>query len=201
MSTQLPFPSHAARLPTLYGEFRVWTVTDGALEHVVVLQPVRQDAASVPLVRVHSECYTGDVLRSLRCDCSQQLQMTLERIGKEGGVLIYLRQEGRGIGLTHKLAAYQLQDSGRDTVEANVELGLPVDAREYAVAASVLRELGLMHIRLMTNNPQKIIALAQHGVVVVDRVSIEVEPNHHNARYLQTKKEKLGHLLSLFDRV
>ncbi len=199
MSTTLSFPSHAARLPTLYGEFRIWTVLDGSLEHVVVMQPAVTDGAT-PLVRVHSECYTGDVLRSLRCDCSQQLHMALERIGHEGGVLIYLRQEGRGIGLAQKLAAYQLQDNGRDTVEANIELGLPVDAREYVVAGRVLSELGLTQIRLMTNNPKKIVALAQQGVVVVDRVPIEVEPNQHNTRYLQTKKEKLGHLLSLFDR-
>lgn len=199
MHTSLTYPAHAARLPTLYGEFRVWTVADGDVEHVVVVQPVCTQGV-LPLVRVHSECYTGDVLRSLRCDCSQQLQMALERIGREGGVIVYLRQEGRGIGLTHKLAAYQLQDQGLDTVEANIELGLPVDSREYAVAALVLRDLGLTQIRLMTNSPQKIVALARHGIVVVDRVAIEGEPNQHNMRYLQTKKEKLGHVLSLFDR-
>jgi 3,4-dihydroxy 2-butanone 4-phosphate synthase/GTP cyclohydrolase II len=153
------------------------------------------------LVRVHSECLTGDVFGSLRCDCGSQLEAAIRRIGAEGvGVIVYLRgHEGRGIGLTHKLRAYNLQDNGRDTVDANVELGLPVDSREYGIGAQILVELGVTRMRLMTNNPAKYGGLEGYGLDIVERVSLEQVPNPENVEYLRTKRERLGHLLSGLD--
>jgi GTP cyclohydrolase II len=149
-----------------------------------------------PLVRVHSECLTGDALFSLRCDCGFQLRAALEAIAREGrGALLYLRQEGRGIGLGNKIRAYALQDLGADTVEANHQLGFPADAREYGLAVQLLRELGLCRIRLMTNNPAKLDALVKDGVEVVERVEVEHGRNPHNTAYLDTKMVKMGHLL------
>ena len=149
-----------------------------------------------PLVRVHSECLTGDALFSLRCDCGFQLRAALEAIAREGrGALLYLRQEGRGIGLGNKIRAYALQDLGADTVEANHQLGFPADAREYGLAVQLLRELGLCRIRLMTNNPAKLDALVKDGVEVVERVEVEHGRNPHNTAYLDTKMLKMGHLL------
>lgn len=148
------------------------------------------------LIRVHSECLTGDVFGSFRCECGQQLWTAMETIAKEGrGALVYLRQEGRGVGLLNKLKAYKLQDQGLDTVEANEALGLPADRRDYGVGAQILRDLGLTNIRILTNNPKKISRLEVYGLNVVEQIPLEVEPNPHNRRYLETKKAKMGHML------
>jgi 3,4-dihydroxy 2-butanone 4-phosphate synthase / GTP cyclohydrolase II len=150
------------------------------------------------LVRVHSECLTGDVFGSLRCDCGEQLHAAMRQIEKEGrGVVLYMRQEGRGIGLLNKLKAYLLQDQGMDTVEANEKLGFPADLREYGIGAQILVDLGLKEIRLLTNNPKKIVGLEGYGLLAVDRVPIEIPPNPINAGYLETKRKKLGHLLNM----
>jgi 3,4-dihydroxy 2-butanone 4-phosphate synthase / GTP cyclohydrolase II len=148
------------------------------------------------LVRVHSECLTGDVFHSQRCDCGQQLEDALRRIEEEGeGVLLYLAQEGRGIGLLNKLRAYKLQEDGLDTVDANLELGLPADLRDYGIGAQILVDLGLSSIRLLTNNPKKIVGLEGYGLTVTDQIPIQHPPNEHNERYLRTKRERMGHLL------
>jgi 3,4-dihydroxy 2-butanone 4-phosphate synthase/GTP cyclohydrolase II len=148
------------------------------------------------MVRVHSECLTGDVFHSLRCDCGQQLSDALERIEEEGlGVLLYLSQEGRGIGLLNKLRAYKLQENGLDTVDANLELGLPADLRDYGIGAQILVDLGLRSIRILTNNPKKIVGLEGYGLTVTDQIPIEQVPGEHNREYLRTKREKLGHTL------
>ena len=153
------------------------------------------------LVRVHSECLTGDVFHSLRCDCGVQLDAAMEKIEEAGlGVLVYLRgHEGRGIGLGHKIRAYSLQEEGHDTVEANVELGLPVDSREYGIGAQILNDLGITTMRLMTNNPTKFGGLEGFGLEITDRVGLESAPNPENIDYLRTKREKLGHLLEGLD--
>jgi len=150
-----------------------------------------------PLVRIHSQCLTGDVFGSMRCDCRQQLELALSSIAKAGsGILLYEQQEGRGIGLMAKLQAYELQDQGLDTVEANVELGYDNDYREYKLPAEMLRQLGVKRVRLMSNNPDKVAALEKAGIEVVERVSAEVEPYEHSENYLRTKKEKMGHLFT-----
>lgn len=184
-----------AKLPTLFGE---WTIkiyrslVDGK-EHVALVKGQIQNKPT--LVRVHSECFTGDLLGSLRCDCQDQLLASMELIDKAGeGVLLYMRQEGRGIGLANKIKAYALQDQGRDTVEANEELGFKPDLREYGVGAQILRDLGLTKLKLITNNPRKIVGLEGHGLEVVERVHLNIRPHEHNAKYLKVKKEKLGHL-------
>jgi len=186
-----------ADLPSSYGDFRVviFGVEGTATESTVLIHgDISEDV--VPLVRLHSECLTGDVLGSLRCDCGEQLVASLERIAEAGvGLLLYLRQEGRGIGLANKIRAYALQDTGLDTVEANVALGLPIDDREYASAAAILRHLGLRRIRLLTNNPAKLRALEQNQITVLERLALEVPPNPTNARYLHTKARRMGHLL------
>ena len=157
--------------------------------------------AAAPLVRIHSQCLTGDVFGSLRCDCRQQLEMALSMIAQAGaGVLLYELQEGRGIGLMPKLQAYQLQDQGLDTVQANEQLGFKADHREFQLPAEVLKTLGLKQVRLLSNNPQKVAALESAGIEVVERVPCEVEPHAASERYLNTKKEKLGHLLNRRDR-
>ncbi|MDF1758712.1 MAG: GTP cyclohydrolase II [Legionellaceae bacterium] len=153
----------------------------------------------VPLVRIHSECITGDVFGSTKCDCGMQLDQSLAHIAREGGVIIYLRQEGRGVGLTNKLKAYSLQEQGYDTVEANVHLGLPVDSRNYAIAYQILKFLGIDSLRLLTNNPHKISAIQQYGINVVERVPVIVPSTKENKNYLKTKQEKLGHMLSIGD--
>jgi 3,4-dihydroxy 2-butanone 4-phosphate synthase/GTP cyclohydrolase II len=189
-----------ARLPTRYGVFTAHGYVDTSTghEHVaMVIGAVAQQPH--PLVRVHSECLTGDVFGSLRCDCRPQLELALSRLASKGcGVVVYLRgHEGRGIGLTHKLRAYALQDDGCDTVQANLRLGLPVDARDYRAAAQILEDLGVRSMRLMTNNPKKCEGLAQHGLSIVERVPLTAAPNSENERYLLTKQRVLGHLLDL----
>ncbi len=184
-------------LPTPYGSFTAFGYED-LITHEGNLALVlgRIDPEEPVLVRVHSECLTGDVFASLRCDCREQLHRALERIARRGtGVLLYLRQEGRGIGLMDKLRAYALQDQGLDTVEANLRLGLPVDKRDYGIGSQILYDLGIRKIRLLTNNPRKYNALEGYGLQIVERVPLEVEANQHNRRYLRAKRDKLGHLL------
>jgi 3,4-dihydroxy 2-butanone 4-phosphate synthase/GTP cyclohydrolase II len=150
------------------------------------------------LVRVHSECVTGDLFGSLRCDCGDQLHAAMAMVEKEGkGVIVYMHQEGRGIGLANKIKAYNLQEHGRDTVEANIELGFKEDLRDYGIGAQILVDLGVKKMRLMTNNPKKIVGLEGYGVEVVDRVSVVVEPNENNINYLKTKRDKMGHMLEI----
>jgi 3,4-dihydroxy 2-butanone 4-phosphate synthase/GTP cyclohydrolase II len=186
-----------ARLPTKFGEFNVLgyrSLVDDK-HHVAMVKGEVAGGADV-LVRVHSECLTGDVFHSLRCDCGQQLEDALLRIELEGrGVLLYLAQEGRGIGLLNKLRAYRLQEEGADTVDANMRLGLPADLRDYGIGAQILVDLGLSSIRLLTNNPKKIIGLEGYGLTVTDQVPIEHPPGAYNVSYLRAKKERLGHLL------
>lgn len=191
--------TEAVELPTEYGAFRLIAYVErGALERQPHLALIMGDISSgePPVTRIHSECLTGDVLGSRRCDCGAQLDLALARIAAEGrGVLLYLRQEGRGIGLLNKLRAYKLQDAGYDTVEANHQLGFPADARDYGIAADMFRELGVGTVRLLTNNPSKIDGLAQYGIAVTERMPLEIEPDDTNRRYLNTKRLKLGHLL------
>ncbi|MCR4437607.1 MAG: bifunctional 3,4-dihydroxy-2-butanone-4-phosphate synthase/GTP cyclohydrolase II [bacterium] len=183
--------------PTKYGNFVLHLYESAIDEHHHLAVAKGEVATDEPvLVRVHSQCLTGDVFGSLRCDCGEQLEQALRAIEREGrGVLLYMRQEGRGIGLANKLVAYRLQELGRDTVQANEELGFKADLRDYGVGAQILRDLGVRKIRLLTNNPRKIIGLTGHGLEVVERVPIEVPPNPVNAAYLETKRDKLGHLI------
>jgi len=187
-----------ADLPTRYGHFRIITYRDKitGYEHVALVKGELNGEEPV-LVRVHSECLTGDALGSLRCDCGDQLHRAMEMVEKEGrGVVLYMRQhEGRGIGLLNKVCAYHLQDQGLDTVEANLRLGYPPDLRDYGIGAQILVDLGVRKIRLLTNNPKKIAALSGYGLEIVERIPIEIEPNPYNQRYLRAKKEKLGHEL------
>jgi GTP cyclohydrolase II len=191
----------SADFPTRWGQFRIYgfrlkPAENGKPEEAVAL--VMGDVhASPPLVRIHSQCLTGDVFGSLRCDCRQQLEMALTMIAGEGaGILLYEQQEGRGIGLMPKLQAYELQDSGLDTVEANEKLGFKADHREFAMPAEVLKELGVKKVRLLSNNPDKVAALERAGIQVTERVPCEVVPSKHAEEYLRTKKEKMGHLFT-----
>jgi GTP cyclohydrolase II len=189
-------PVADARLPTPFAEFRlrVYLAADGKEHLAITLGTLPGEVP--PLVRVHSECLTGDALFSLRCDCGFQLEHALQRIASEKrGVLVYLRQEGRGIGLANKIKAYQLQDQGADTVEANAHLGFGPDLREYGEAVEILKDLGVKKLRLLTNNPRKLNALTEAGLTVTERVAIECGRNPHNEGYLTTKAGKLGHLL------
>jgi 3,4-dihydroxy 2-butanone 4-phosphate synthase / GTP cyclohydrolase II len=185
------------RMPTTHGDFTVVAFRETLTgKHHLALVKGEVDGAEDVLVRVHSECLTGDVFHSLRCDCGEQLELALARIEQEGkGVLLYLAQEGRGIGLLNKLKAYELQEQGLDTVEANLRLGFAADQREYGIGSQILADLGLSTIRVLTNNPKKISGIAGFGLQVVEQVPIEVEPNAENERYLQTKRTKLGHTL------
>jgi 3,4-dihydroxy 2-butanone 4-phosphate synthase/GTP cyclohydrolase II len=187
-----------ARMPTEWGDFTCYvyeSLLDGE-QHVAMVRGAVQGEANV-LVRVHSECLTGDALGSLRCDCGTQLRMALQRIAGEGmGVVVYLRgHEGRGIGMAHKLRAYTLQDQGRDTVDANLDLGLPVDTRKYGTGAQILVDLGITTMRLLTNNPAKFEGLDGYGLEIVERVPLQSAPNPENIRYLRTKAARMGHLL------
>lgn len=187
-----------SRLPTPFATFDLSVYEDDeGKEHLAIsLGDITGDAEQAPLMRIHSECLTGDALFSLRCDCGFQLEHALQRIAVEGrGVLLYLRQEGRGIGLANKIRAYALQDQGHDTVDANVQLGFPADARDYDIALVILRDLGVRAARLMTNNPRKIAALESAGIQIVERVPIECGRNPHNESYLSTKAGRLGHLM------
>ncbi|MEA1958672.1 MAG: bifunctional 3,4-dihydroxy-2-butanone-4-phosphate synthase/GTP cyclohydrolase II [Chloroflexota bacterium] len=188
-----------ASLPTRYGKFTAIaykSVIDPD-QHVALVKGDVSGDESV-LVRVHSECLTGDVFGSLRCDCGEQIALALNAIADEGrGVLVYMRQEGRGIGLHNKIAAYALQDEGMDTVEANESLGFPADLRDYGIGAQILADLGLKNIRLLTNNPKKVVGLEGYGLHVVETVLLQVSPNPINFRYLETKQQKLGHILNL----
>jgi 3,4-dihydroxy 2-butanone 4-phosphate synthase / GTP cyclohydrolase II len=187
----------SAQMPTDYGEFTVvgFRSLVDTKHHVAMVKGDVEGKENV-LVRVHSECLTGDVFHSQRCDCGQQLEDALRRIEDEGeGVLLYLAQEGRGIGLLNKLRAYKLQEDGFDTVDANLELGLPADLRDYGIGAQILVDLGLSSIRLLTNNPKKIVGLEGYGLAVTDQIPIQHPPTEHNAAYLRTKRERMGHLL------
>ena len=184
-------------LPTTFGDFRAVgyrSLIDD--KHHVAMVKGEVDTGEPVLVRVHSECLTGDVFHSMRCDCGEQLAAAMAMIEEEGqGVLLYLSQEGRGIGLLNKLKAYKLQEEGFDTVDANLKLGLPADLRDYGIGAQILRDLGLRDIRILTNNPKKIIGLEGHGLHVTEQIKIEAPPNVHNEGYLQTKRDKMGHAL------
>jgi 3,4-dihydroxy 2-butanone 4-phosphate synthase/GTP cyclohydrolase II len=187
------------RLPTLYGDFRIHAYRSDVTGDENVALVMGEIAEDDPiLVRVHSQCLTGDIFGSARCDCGLQLEQALERIAAEGrGVLLYLLQEGRGIGLMNKLRAYELQEQGHDTVEANERLGFRPDQREYGIGAQILRDLGVRKMRLMTNNPSKYIGLHGYGLEIVERIPLEVPPTDSSRAYLRTKREKLGHLLKL----
>lgn len=184
-----------ANLPTKFGKFKVIAYEDcNGRQHLALIKGKVNGKKNV-YVRVHSQCLTGDTLGSLRCDCGAQLNKALKIIGKKGGVLLYMQQEGRGIGLVNKIIAYNYQDKGMDTVEANLKLGFKSDSRDYTIGAQILADLGLSTIRLLTNNPKKIEGLEKYGLEIVERVPILTKPNMINKKYLETKKEKLGHYL------
>jgi 3,4-dihydroxy 2-butanone 4-phosphate synthase / GTP cyclohydrolase II len=190
-----------AKLPTPYGNFKViaYKSNTDPDEHVaLVMGDVATDEPV--LVRVHSQCLTGDVFGSLRCDCGEQIQMAMKKIATEGrGVVLYMRQEGRGIGIHNKIKAYALQDKGLDTVEANISLGFKADQRDYGVGAQILVDLGIKNMRLMTNNPKKMSGLQSYGLKITEQLPLTTKPNEHNRRYLRTKQEKMGHLLDVID--
>jgi 3,4-dihydroxy 2-butanone 4-phosphate synthase/GTP cyclohydrolase II len=187
------------KLPTPFGNFNLvaYTQTNTNEEHIAIVKGTWKKDEPI-LVRVHSCCFTGDIFGSLRCDCGPQLHKAMEIIEKEGkGVIVYMNQEGRGIGLMNKLRAYKLQEEGKDTVEANHALGLPMDARNYGVGAQILRDLGVHKLRLLSNNPKKRVGLLGYGLEVVENVPIEIHSNPHNKKYLQTKRDKMGHSLKV----
>ncbi|MEA3419053.1 MAG: GTP cyclohydrolase II [Campylobacterota bacterium] len=182
--------SQIATLPTKYGTFKIQAFKEGDKEHLAIYT---DDFPDIPIVRVHSECLTGDAIGSVKCDCGEQLHFALELIAKEGGMLIYHRQEGRNIGLLNKVNAYALQDKGLNTVEANHQLGFSADERTYEVVEFILNHFGIKKLKLLTNNPRKIESLK--GIKIVERLPIKIAANPYNENYLKTKKEELGHLL------
>lgn len=187
------------RIPTAYGDFGLvlYTSNQDSKEHLALVMGDPSKAAA-PLVRLHSECFTGDVIGSLRCDCGDQLDLAMQRVAEEGvGAILYLRQEGRGIGLLDKLRAYNLQDDGYDTVDANVVLGHEPDERDYSVGAQILRDLGINNVRLMTNNPEKIQALTRLGIGVAERIPLQPHAHPENTHYLLTKAHRMDHMLNL----
>ena len=199
-STPLPIQIlSVADLPTRSGDFRVvaFTPDEHGDDHVAIVRGMVRGRSDVPM-RIHSECLTGDVIGSLRCDCRDQLQSSLDQLGAQPyGALLYLRQEGRGIGLGNKIRAYALQDSGHDTVDANHMLGFGDDERDYRVAVEMVRALGIESVQLMTNNPRKLEGLRQHGIPISGRLPLIMSPNRHNASYLLTKQQRSGHLLEM----
>lgn len=185
-----------AMIPTPFGTFRMLAYsreTDNRMPQIVLIHENLQEKENV-LLRLHSECLTGDLFGSKRCDCGDQLHQSLERIGKESGVLIYLRQEGRGIGIINKLRAYQLQDEGLNTVDANIHLGFEPDERDYEIASEILKDLGIKSVKLLTNNPLKVDGLNEYGIEVKERLPIVVEANEDNEDYLKTKEDLMGHI-------
>ncbi|MEJ2467853.1 MAG: GTP cyclohydrolase II [Campylobacterales bacterium] len=182
--------SDVANLPSRFGSFKVQSFKQGHKEHLVI---IKEPLGETPIVRVHSECLTGDALGSLKCDCGEQLAFALSTIEKEGGMVIYLRQEGRDIGLLNKINAYALQDKGFDTVAANHQLGFAADERTYEMVQYILAHYGVNKIRLLTNNPKKINAL--EGIEIVERLPIVIDPNEYNENYLQVKKDQMGHMI------
>lgn len=186
--------SNIASLPTKHGKFRIKAYKDGYQEHLAIMSENFEDL-KIPFVRIHSECLTGDALGSLKCDCQNQLNLALDFIAKEGGLVIYHRQEGRNIGLLNKVNAYALQDKGRNTIEANLELGFGEDDRDYRVVENIFKDLNVQKIKLITNNPKKIEYIEGIGVDIIKRVPAITITNKHNEEYLQTKKEKMGHML------
>jgi len=190
-----------ANLPTKWGEFKLMvyeSIGEVGPHLALVKGDLSKKSLPAPLVRVHSECLTGDVLGSLRCDCGDQLHQAMMMIDKEKrGVVLYMRQEGRGIGLTNKIKAYHLQEKGLDTVEANIKLGFPADLRDYGTGAQILLDLGMKKIRLLTNNPRKLVGLAGYGLKIVERIPIQAKVNKNNLKYIETKQKKLGHYLKV----
>lgn len=186
-------------LPTRFGTFKMIgyaSEVDNPMPHLAMVSE-KTDFSKPVLVRIHSECMTGDVFASLRCDCGEQLDQSMKMTGKDGGVVVYLRQEGRGIGLINKMKAYNLQDQGLNTAEANVHLGFEIDERDYGIAIEILRDLNITSVLLMTNNPDKLASLKKSGVEVLGRVPIEIKPHQENLDYLQTKQNLMGHLLDI----
>jgi GTP cyclohydrolase II len=194
LRTQEIEASSIANLPTKHGRFRIKAYKDGNQEHLAIMS---QDFGTIddPIVRIHSECLTGDVLGSLKCDCNNQLNQALELIAKEGGLVIYHRQEGRNIGLVNKVNAYSLQDEGYNTVEANLKLGFKADERDYGAVGYILKDLGVTEMRLVTNNPRKIAFVESLGIDIIQRIPAITEVQKYNERYLQVKKNQLGHML------
>ena len=186
--------SNIANLPTKYGNFRIKAYKDGNQEHLAIMS-LDFETLEAPFVRIHSECLTGDTLGSLKCDCQNQLDLSLKFIAKNGGLVIYHRQEGRNIGLVNKVNAYALQDKGRNTIEANVELGFKEDERDYRVVGYIFENLGIKKLKLITNNPTKLKYVESLGVEIVERIPAIIKANKYNELYLSTKKEKMGHLI------
>lgn len=186
--------SNIANLPTKYGNFRIKAYKDGNQEHLAIMS-LDFETLEAPFVRIHSECLTGDTLGSLKCDCQNQLDLSLKFIAKNGGLVIYHRQEGRNIGLVNKVNAYALQDKGRNTIEANIELGFKEDERDYRVVGYIFENLGIKKLKLITNNPAKLKYVESLGVEIVERIPAIIKSDKYNELYLSTKKEKMGHLI------
>ena len=186
--------SNIANLPTKYGKFKIKAYKDGNQEHLAIMS---QDFENIdaPYVRIHSECLTGDTLGSLKCDCQNQLDLSLKFIAQEGGLVIYHRQEGRNIGLVNKVNAYALQDQGRNTIQANLELGFGEDDRDYSIVGHIFKDLGVKKLKLITNNPKKIQYVESLGIEIIERIPAITKSNKYNEAYLSTKKEKMGHML------